>query len=147
MRRDQNHIDADILVSPREAGGEYLSRACHTDQPMAVDCKRESCVIIARLDLHESDHAPPPRDEIDFADRRSDPLRQDAPSAQAEPPCREHLGASATALGFGSVQSASFIASARVYRSRRGRPVAFATSLAAFAAGNRASASLNCSST
>jgi hypothetical protein len=67
----------------------------------------------ALLDLDEGQNAPATCDQIDFAARDTDPLREDAPAPKAQPPGGDRLRLSAARFGELAVQSLPPSSSAR----------------------------------
>ena len=111
--RKEHHVDADIILRPREARGEHSGGRRDTAQAIRIDRKIEIGGAIAPLDLNEGDRASAPRDKIDFANGNAEPLAQYAPAVQAQPPGRATFGLASVRFGGGTVQARSLSASAR----------------------------------
>lgn len=79
-RRDQDDVDPHILARSGETGGECVGGAGDPDQPMPVDRKRQSLIVIPALHLDKGDGAPAPGDKIDFAHGRPHAPCHDPPA-------------------------------------------------------------------
>ena len=92
-----------------------LNPAWSWDRPLArvVDRKVEVFGALAPLHLDEGERFAAPRDEVDLARGNAEPLPENAPAVQAQPPCRAPFGPAAPRFGGGAVQARSFNASAR----------------------------------
>ena len=80
---------------------------------MLVERKRCGVGGGALLDLDEGQHLAAPGDQVDFAAAHLDPLGENSPAVEAEPPGRDRLGAASTLFGVAAVQPDAPIANAR----------------------------------
>lgn len=112
-RRKEHHVDPYGVARPGEARTEHFGGRGDAAQPIFVDRKVEVGWTFAPFDLDEGDGAPPPRHKIDLADGDAQPLAQNAPAVEAEPPGGAAFGVASARFGGGAVQSCSFSASAR----------------------------------
>ncbi len=112
-RRKEHHVDPYGVARPGEARTEHFRGRRDAAQPIFIDRKVEVGWTFAPFDLDEGDGAPAARDKIDLADGNAEPLAQNAPAVEAEPPGGATFGAAAARFGGGAGQSGSFSASAR----------------------------------
>ena len=98
----------------RAKRGLSISRR-RSDAAQAVLVDREVEVFgpFAPFHLDEGDDAAAPRDQVDFARRDAQPLAQDAPAVEAQPPRRAALGLAPARFGRGALQPASLSVRAR----------------------------------
>jgi hypothetical protein len=111
--RKEHHVDPYVVARAGEARAQHFGSRSDAAQAILVDGEVEVGGAVAPFDLDEGDRAPAPRDKVDLADGDAEPLAQDAPAMEAEPPCGTALGLAATRFGGGAIQACSFSASAR----------------------------------
>src|SRR6478736_2844398 len=84
--RDQDNVDANIVTRLHVARRQIFG--CRGDARQAALADREVELGLGRaaLDLDEGYQVALPCDQIDFADRRPHPPREDAPALEPQPP-------------------------------------------------------------
>jgi len=111
--RKEHHVDADIIARARKARAQHFGGSGDAAQAIVVDGEVEIGVALPPFDLDEGDRAAAPRDEVDLADRNTEPFAEDTPTMKAQPPGRAALGLASAGFGGGAVQACSFSVSAR----------------------------------
>lgn len=109
--RDEDDIDPDIFASLRKSWREYFGSSGDATKTVIIDSMIEFSCCSARFNFDKSDEIAALCNDIDFAGRCADPLREDTPAFDAQPHCSISL-AFATAR-FGSLALHGFRASAR----------------------------------
>ena len=112
-RRKEHHVDPDVVARPGEARAEHFGRGGDTAQAILVDRHVEIGGAVAPFDLDERDGAAALCDEVDLAHGNAEPLAEDPPAVEAQPPCGAALGLAPAGFGSGAVQAPSFSVSAR----------------------------------
>lgn len=85
--RDQDGVDAKIVAGARVTRGQHFRRRRHPAQARHIERLIQRGAAVARLDLDKGERPSPPRNKVDFTDPRTDPLCDDAPAVEAQPPC------------------------------------------------------------
>jgi hypothetical protein len=111
--RKEHHVDAYVIARPGKARSQHFGGSSDAAKAILVDRKVEIGGAVAPLHLDESDDAPAPCDEVDFARWHAQPLTKDAPAVQAQPPRRAAFGLAPARLGRRPLQTPSFSSSAR----------------------------------
>lgn len=111
--RKKHHVDPDVVARTGEARAKHFGGSGDAAQAILVDRYVEIGGAVAPFDLDESDGSPAPGDEVDFAHGDAEPLAEDAPAVETQPPCGAAFGSASARLGGGAVQAPSFSVSAR----------------------------------
>ena len=110
---DEDRVDPDVVA---RAGISRLELACgDRDAAQAMLVERQGCGIGggALLDLDERQPLAAPRNQVDLTAAHLDPLGEDPPAMEAEPPGGDRFGAAPALLGVAAVQPDAPIANAR----------------------------------
>ena len=106
--RKEHHVDPYVIARSGEARAQHFGGGGNAAEAIVIDREVEVLRPVAPLDLDEGDRAAAARDEVDFADRDTEPLAEDTPAVEAEPPGGAALGLAPARLGRGALQSPPF---------------------------------------
>lgn len=112
-RRKEHHVDADVVAGASEAGGEHFRGGGDAAKTEMVDGQVKVFGALAPLHFNEGNCASPACDQIDLARGDAQPLPDNPPAVEAQPPRRPALGLASPRFGGGAFQPASFSAKAR----------------------------------
>ena len=98
-RRDQDDVDADVIVWPSVEMRDGVGGRSNAAEAVRVDGEIELRLRPPRFDLDERHNPPPPRDQIDLALANFNPSGNNVPTVEAQPqrgatlaPCAELFG-------------------------------------------------------
>ena len=97
----------------RAKRGLSISAAAATRRRRLIDREVEILGPLAPFHLDKGDSAAAPRDQVDLAHGNAQPLAQNPPAVEAQPPGGAAFGAASARLGPGAFPPASFSVSAR----------------------------------
>ena len=112
-RDDEDRIDANVVARPGVTRLELARGDRDAAQAMLIERKRRSVGGGALFDLDEGQHLAAPRDQINLAAAHFDPLGENSPAVEPQPPGGNRLGAATALLGVTAVQPDAPSASAR----------------------------------
>lgn len=111
--RKEHDVDPYIVARTREAWAQHFGCRRDAAQAILVDRKVEVAGTVAPFDFDKGDSAAATRDEIDLADGNAEPLADNPPAVEAQPPCGAALGPASARFGRSAVQTRSFRVRAR----------------------------------
>ena len=110
---DEDRVDSDVVAGAGVTRLELARGDRDAAQSMLIERKRRGVGGGALFDLDEGEHLAAPGNKVDFAAAHLDPLGENSPAVEAEPPGRDRLGAASALFGVAAVQPDAPIANAR----------------------------------
>lgn len=110
---EEQNVDSNVIVVPREAWREPLGGCCDTAQAALIKGHRGSRLAGALFDLDEGDDPAATGDQVDFTAGHACPPSENAPAVKPQPPGGQRLGATPARFGRVTRQSPAPRASAR----------------------------------
>ena len=111
--RKEHHVDAYVIARPGKARPQHFGGGSNAAKAILVDRKVEIGGAVAPFHLDKRNDPPAPRDQIDFARGHAQPLPEDTPAVQAQPPGRAAFGLASARLSRSALQTPSFSSNAR----------------------------------